>query len=177
MYKSIVLFALLVVFASCNNGTSEKVNPRQEKLDSIKTEESKLVDNINQPVNSISAEKLMELYLSYIKEFPSDSMSTEFMFKRAEILMNIQREKEAIQVLDSLILIYPESSLVPVSLHLKGFIWDDKLKSPEMARICFEQLVQEYPEHQLAQNAKDYLMILGMTPEEIIEKFDEKNSN
>ena len=126
------------------------------------------------PVDNAKATQLASLYAQFVAEFPEDSVSDKLLFKEAEILMNINRPKEAVAVIDSLITNYSDSRLLPQAMHLKGFIYDDKIHSPEMARIAFEALMEKFPNHELSKNASDYIKILGKTPEEVIKEFEQQ---
>lgn len=165
--KKIWLFAvLIVVISACTDH-------KQQKIDLIKGEEEKLFSDVTAPINLEKAQNLINQYSQFVAEYPEDTMSPVFIFKTAEIQMNTLKYKESLTTLDTLIEVYPDSKLVPMAMHLKGFIWDDKLHSVEMARICFEKLIEQYPDHQLSANAKDYLKILGLSPEEVIRRFEQ----
>ena len=166
MKKIIVLVFVLIAF-SCTN-------QRQQKIDMINTAENELMKLINEPVDNDKAADLVTLYSQFVVEFPKDSACSKMLFKEAEILMNINRSKEAVVVLDSLIKNYPESKLLPQAMHLKGFIYDDRLHSPEMAKISFEALIHQFPNHILSKNAADYIKILGKSPQEVIREFELK---
>lgn len=149
-------------------------NQRQQKLDKINAAEGKIMNMTTQPIDNSKATELVNLYAQYFKEFPQDSVSAKMLFKEAEILMNINSPKEAVSVIDTLIHYFPNDRLIPQAMHLKGFIYDDKLHSPEMARIAFEELIKRFPDHALSKNASDYIKILGKSPEEIIREFELK---
>jgi len=164
-----IIFVLLVALIgfSCTN-------QRQQKIDLINAAENELMTSATEPIDNAKAAELASLYAQFVTEFPKDSISDKLLFKEAEILMNINRPKEAVAVIDSLIANYSESRLLPQAMHLKGFIYDDKIHSPEMAKISFEALIKRFPEHELSKNAADYIKILGKTPEEVIKEFERR---
>jgi len=166
MRKITVILLFVIIGISCTN-------QRQQKLDAINVAESDLMNvATTTPVNNEKAAYLVELYEEFVKEFPQDSASPNMLFKAVEILMNIDHPKEAIAGIDSLIKNYPDYKLLPEAMHLKGFIYDDKLHSAEMARISFKELINKFPDHNLSKNAADYIKILGKTPEEVIREFE-----
>jgi outer membrane protein assembly factor BamD (BamD/ComL family) len=166
MKKYFSIFGLFFLLVSCTN-------QRQQKLDMIAAEENKLFNEMVAPANAHNTETIVSLYTAYVHDYPEDSLAPEFMFKKAQILMNTQRAKNAVQVLDTLIEQYPETPLLPQAMHLQAFIWDDKLGSSEMARISFERLIKRFPEHELSKNAQDYLQLIGLSDEEIIKRFQQ----
>ena len=166
MRKIIVILLFVLIGASCTN-------QRQQKLDAINAAENDLMNAAAAtPVNNEKASHLVKLYEQFVEEFPEDSAAPKMLFKAVEILMNTDHPKEAIVAVDSLIKKYPDYDLLPEAMHLKGFIYDDKLHSPEMARISFEALIKRFPDHNLSKNAADYIKILGKTPEEVIREFE-----
>lgn len=166
--KYLSLFIVLIALVSC-------VDKRQQELDLIKVAEDKAFEDITAPVSMEIADDIIAIYSSFVNDFPEDSLAPKFLFKTAEVYMNTDRPREAISILDTLIENYSDSKLLPQAMHLKGFIWDDRIHSAEMARICFEQLIKRFPDHDLSKNAEDYLKILGKSPEEIIQQFEESN--
>ena len=168
MKKIITILLIASIFSACSN-------KKQEKLAEVKKAESELFGNMSAPIDMKKAESIIVLYSSFVADYPDDSNSVAMMLKAAEISMNIGKPKDAIALLDRLILKYPSSEFVPKALHLEGFIYDDKLKNAEMSRKTFEKLIEKYPNHELSRNAKDYMTTIGKSEEEIIKEFEEKN--
>lgn len=166
---SVMLFSMLV-FSACTD-------PRQIQLDLIQAEEQKIAKAVNAPMDIEVAKRLIDLYSDYIATYPDDTLSPKYLFKTGEIQMNIGESQLAINSLDSLIQKYPNASLVPQAIYLQGFIWEDRIHSTEKARIAFESLIKQFPNHELSENAKLYIQVLGKSPEELIKEFEKADSS
>lgn len=172
--RKIFVFATLLLMVACSQPTT---NQKKELLNQIKNLEDSLFQSKDLAIDIKKANRMLGLYQDYSSSNLDDSISAVMLFKSAEIAMNIQKGPYAISALDTLLKHFPNHAIIPQALHLKGFIYDDLMGSPEMARISFEKLVHDYPNHKLAQNAKEYMKLLGKTPEEIIKSFEEKNKD
>ena len=64
---------------------------------------------------------------------------------------------------------YPESSQVPFSLFMQGFIYANMLSNFEKARKHYEQFLNKFSNHELAQSVQFELKYLGIEIQEIPE--------
>jgi outer membrane protein assembly factor BamD (BamD/ComL family) len=170
MKKILVLLTAILIFSGCTDR-------KTQKAEAINAAENELMHQDSLPVDVDKAGKLVVLYSEFVNDYPDDSLAPGMLFKEAEILMSINKPEKAVSVIDSLIAGYPDCDLLPQAMHLKGFIYDDKLGSTEMARISFEALIKRFPDHELSKNAEAYLKILGKSPEEIIKEFEKMNTD
>ncbi|MBN2745285.1 MAG: tetratricopeptide repeat protein [Bacteroidales bacterium] len=166
---TLMVFSFLV-FSACTDS-------RQKQLDMIEAEEQKIAQAINAPLDVEVAKRLIDLYTDFIANFPSDTLSPKYLFKIGEIQMNIGENQLAINSLDSLIHNYPLVDLVPQAIYLQGFIWEDRIHSTEKAKIAFESLIERFPDHELSENAKLYIQVLGKSPEDLIKEFEKADSS
>ena len=164
-----ILMLFILVFSACTD-------QRQQKIDLITGEEKQYFEQMTQPISTETVDRLVQLYAAFAADYPNDSLTPIYLFKEADLLMNTSRGLEAIQVLDTLIEKYDDPVLIPQAMHMKAFIYDDKLHRYEMARICYEALITKYPEHELSKNAEQYLPLIGLSDEELTKFFMEKNA-
>jgi tetratricopeptide (TPR) repeat protein len=112
------------------------------QLDVLKAATSKLIAN-----------DAMELSLLINDNMESDSTFGALgLFSRADLLAYRNRSDQALQMLDSIALLYPYSSLLDDVLYRKADIMIKKGKYPE-ADSLLEKLIREYPWDILADNA------------------------
>jgi len=64
---------------------------------------------------------------------------------------------------------YPESSQVPFSLFMQGFIYANMLSNFEKARSHYEEFLNKFSNHELAQSVIFELKYLGLEIQEIPE--------
>ena len=64
---------------------------------------------------------------------------------------------------------YPESSQVPFSLFMEGFIYANMLSNFEKARTHYEEFLNKFSNHELSQSVQFELKYLGIEIQEIPE--------
>jgi len=167
-----VLFMILgmMIFTSCEQ---QKPAVKAKNLrDEINNLQSVLFDNRNQTLDMVKADSMVLLYKKYAIEFPNDTMSAQYLFKAAEVEMGIDKNKNCIATLSLIQQRYPDNEIIPMVLHFKAFVYDDKLHDYDKARACLDELIEKYPENSLIENAKAYREMIGKDPAELFEKAD-----
>ncbi len=114
-------------------------------------------------------------YEKFAKERTNDPKIPEYLFKAAEIQRSLKNYKKAIEDYETIQTNYPDYEKTPHSTFLLGFIYENDLKDTDKAKAMYEQFLEKYPEHELADDVKFSLDNLGITPEEIIKRFEEQN--
>jgi TolA-binding protein len=89
--------------------------------------------------------------------------------------MNLPRTNETLKLISAYLKSYPESYQAGVAMFLEGFIYDQEIGDTARARLSYEQLINTYPEHDFADDAKNALNFLGKSPEELIQSFERQN--
>jgi TolA-binding protein len=69
---------------------------------------------------------------------------------------------------------YPNSKRAPFCLFMQGFIYENNLHSPEMAKKLYEEFMKKYPNNELAKDVKFALDNLGKSDEEIMNAIMDK---
>ena len=57
---------------------------------------------------------------------------------------------------------------------LATFVYDDQQHDLDKAREAYQQVIDQYPDSPFARDAEIAITQLGMTPEELIRKFEEQ---
>ena len=119
--KALVLFAFLLLLASCKNQTaskktvsSKKNSPlsRNELVSSIKQMEDSIMSLTNSPkpsakILSLSNIELINRLVSFHQAFPKDPYSAECLFKIHEKYSELQAPKKALDYGDTLLVNFP----------------------------------------------------------------------
>ena len=172
--KNLKLLSIFIIISGIIISCS---SPKEKSLKNIKTlEENLFADNIEN-FDMKKAEELLNAYTDFAKSFPDDENSDEYLFKAADISMNIGQYKKSIELLDKLITNYPDFEKIPECMHLRGFIYEDKLDNLGKAETSYRELIEKYPEHILAENAKACIENLGIPAEELIRRWEAKNDS
>lgn len=152
-------------------------NQQAEDLANIKTIEKELFDSVSVNPDVAKAQKLVDAYLKYSKDYPADTNCAGYLMKAAEISNNINKSQESIKIIDDLLTKYKDNQIAPIAMLYKATIFEEKLSDTASARIAYQQVIDNYPNTKLAEDAKACIDNLGKSLEEIIRSFEEKLKN
>ncbi len=167
--KHTIFILLVVALAACS--------PSKEKLqEQITNAETALFSN--DKGNFVFDEKLVQTaidaYQKYVATFPEDSLTPEYLFKKADLYRSIRNSEQAIVTYNLISEKYPKYEKAPYCLFLKGFIYENELNKTQEARKAYQTFLDTYPNHDLADDVAFSLNNLGKTPEQLIKEFEEQ---
>ena len=162
-----ILFSLLVavVMMSCGEKMSvEKINELESKVfakDAVVSAENVI--------------QLVDAYLLFAKQNPNDLQSPDFLFKALDVAVGVNAEgpQKAIDIADVLIEKYPDFEMTPMALFIKGFVYENMIGDLQNAEMTYRHFIEKYPNSPMVEDVKATLENLGLTPEELIRKFEE----
>ena len=164
-----ILLSLLVtaMMLSCGEKMSvEKINELEAKVftEGVSFEKENLI-------------QLVDAYLLFAKQNPSDSQSPDFVFKALDVAVgtSVETPQKAIEIADVLIEKYPDFEMTPMAMFIKGFVYENMIGDLQNAEKTYRQFIEKYPENPMLEDVKATLENLGLSPEELIRKFESKN--
>jgi TolA-binding protein len=184
---------LLILSASCGNSKSEKaIKAKEDSLRRQVYKDSKPVKEqfaatVKQAEERMKAAKsasydagianaLIKSYLDYANAFPNDTLSPDYIFRSAEIASSGGSYDQALILFKSVTDKYSRYKYVVEALYEEAMIYDSKLPGQtEKARIIYQQIIDDYPKHKLAEDAKIAIANLGKTDEQLVKEFEKKN--
>lgn len=184
---SFIALVLTAVFAwSCSSNSEESADgekkegfekkyTKSERLQIIDELQEKAFSNDSVMPKRALANDLMRNYFEYKNLYPKDSVSPEFLFKGGQVAMSIGKYHKAIEVFNVIYEGYPDYNKRVEALNLVAFNYDYNLKDRNQARKVYEFIVQNFPEHHLAEDAAARLTTLEMSDQELIEYFEKQN--
>ena len=98
-----------------------------------------------------------------------------FLFKAADISMNITKPLQSIDLLNRVMLNYPDFKKAPDCMFLKAFIYENQTHELEKAEKTYNEFLQKYPNNEFAPSAKASVENLGVPIETLIKSFENKN--
>jgi TolA-binding protein len=122
------------------------------------------------------ATELMELYIEKANSNPESEMAPDYLFKAAELAMNLGISQQALNLYNNVIYTYPDYEKAPECLFLLAFIYENTLQNYGKAKELYEMFLVKYPDHDFADDAQFSLQYLGKSPEELMREFEEKNA-
>lgn len=171
---AIVLFSI-VIFSCNHSNTSDTVNS------DAKTKHQNLIHGLETTMHSSASMNVAvgqiatQEYLKFVKAYPDDSVSADYLFKAGEIATAIQDYSTALQAYEQITAAYPKFRYVRESLYLQGFLLDNYLNDDAKAKTIYEKFLSTYSEGPYVQDAKAAIANLGKSDEELIEQFKKIN--
>ena len=167
MKRIFVLLLVTAVMLSCGEKMSvEKINELEAKVftEGVSFEKENLI-------------QLVDAYVLFAEQNPNDVQSPDFLFKALDIAVGVNAEgpEKAIKIADVLIEKYPDFEMTPMAMFIKGFVYENKLGDLQNAEITYRQFIEKYPDNPMVEDVKATLENLGLSPEELIRKFEEAN--
>tara|TARA_R110002111_G_scaffold140653_1_gene206790 strand:- start:76 stop:678 length:603 start_codon:yes stop_codon:yes gene_type:complete len=127
-------------------------------------------------VNKENAVLLMEAYVAFSERFNNRENADEYLFKAGEIAMGQEMTVEAIRHLTRLYDEFPRYEKRAYGLFLLGFVQENYSENLDEAKRIYELFLTEFPNHEMADDAKASIENLGKSPEQIIREFEIKDS-
>ena len=71
----------------------------------------------------------------------------------------------------------PDHERAPLALFYKATIVGDMLNEDENAKMLYQEFIDKYPDHPLAESAKESIKLQGKSLDEIVKEFEKKNKS
>lgn len=169
--RSILKCLTAIVFVAFATACS---NPHQDALDKIKKVEKDTFSE-NGLVQAENVDELIAAYENFANDFPTDSLSPDFLFKAGDVAMNTNRSNKAISLYKRIINEYGDYKKAPEALFLQAYVYENNLGRLDKAKAIYEAFLTKYPDNDFADDAEVSLKYLGKSPEELIEIFQKEN--
>ncbi|NNE25381.1 MAG: tetratricopeptide repeat protein [Saprospiraceae bacterium] len=128
----------------------------------------------NTGVNRQASLRFVDACEAYATAYHTSSAAPEYLFKAAEVAKSIRTFTKSLAIYDWIIEKYPDYNKTATSLFLKGFIIENNLGDDDKAREVYNEFLEKYPEHDLADDIEFLLENLGKTDEEILQMIEER---
>ncbi len=158
----------LLMWACANNPAvlQAKLKQMEERFDTAKEAPSKE-----------EAKQYIALTRQLASTSPADTLMPQRLFKAGGVAKSAGLFEEAFSLWDQLLKQYPQSTWAAPAAFVKGFTADTDLGDPLRAAAYFEAFLSDYPDSELAEQARLQLNILrnGQTPEDLIKNFEQNS--
>lgn len=149
----------------------EKVSVKE-----VKELESKVLAEGAKPTKE-EVIQLIDAYILFAEQNPDDVQSPDYLFRALDIAVGVNAEgpDKAIKIADMLIEKYSDFEMTPMAMYLKGFVYENIVGDLQNAEKTYRQFIEKYPESPMVEDVKATIENLGLSPEELIRKFEEAN--
>lgn len=173
--KKLIWAILPMVLWSCSAGLTPEQKAVEESKKNITKLESEVFSNPDQPIDAEKGKQLLGAYLDFSNIHRQDSMAPEYMFKAAEMAMNLRSFTNAIDILQNLRDGFPKFEKQPDVCNWIAFIYDFEINDKVKAREAYNDIITLHPNHRYADDARARLETIHMTDEEWMEWARQKN--
>ena len=122
------------------------------------------------------ANELVQAYIDYADKVKNDEESPGYLFKAANLAMNLNQPEKSLELFNRIIYQYPNYEKVPDCLFLMGFIYENQLQNYGKAKEIYESFLAKYPDHEFADDASISIQNIGKPLDELVKEFEAKNS-
>ncbi len=189
MIRLVIVSAVSIFLFSCSNSSEKDISVEQptiEKDTIIDTFEERAAevekysailfsDSLN--TNDEVALKLLNAYEEYIHYHSFETISMEYQFRAGELAKALNKPHVAIKHFNGLLERAPNHERAPLALFYKAMVIGDILLEHENAKRYYQEFIDKYPTHPLAESAKESIKLQGKSLEEIVKEFEKKNAS
>jgi TolA-binding protein len=185
---SAILFGLLFGTSCHSGGSADKANADSARIRAIrnaKPDKDQFKEAVRLAEEKIKASKVFDAqvaagaikaYIDYANEFPNDSISADYYFRSAGLATASGNYDQAILFYNTVADKYPTYKYVVEAIYQEAMIYDSDLPGQDpKAKILYEQVIRDYPNHKLAADSKVAIQNLGKSDEELVKEFEKKN--
>jgi TolA-binding protein len=186
--KWALVMALPVMMVACDGAEAEQdesqetqapivqsKEERQAEIAQMEQEIAGMAKRERTPMMDEKADLLLKRYRDYVIMNPRDSISAEYLFKAADLSLGVGRPEASINLLNRLNEDFPKFRKNVEMWLFKGFIYETYLNDYANATQTYQALIDRYPNHRLAADARASIENMTMSEEELLEKFKAKN--
>jgi regulator of sirC expression with transglutaminase-like and TPR domain len=170
--RTIVILSVLLFGISCKQDVAAYNTERIEILEAeLRSKES---------MDTTLGNALIIEYDAFVAAQPKDSMASEYLFKKAEVLKASNgRSLEASLAFQEVYTKYPYHAAAPKAM-LAMALYYEEMRSQDLAASTYQLFIDKYPSHPLANNARQLLDLLNNTEEteiQMVQKWKQAAQN
>ena len=164
-----IRFLCLALLSMVLIGCSSKQDARQKIQ---KAENALYGKNDEMDFKEKKVKNTIDAYTSFAKQYQNDSMAPEYLFKAADLYRLKDEPKKALTIYQKIRNKHKDFRKAAHCLFLQGFVYENEIGELNKAKKKYKKFIDNYPDHELADDARFSLENLGKSPEEIIDDFE-----
>jgi len=167
------LITFIVLCVSCSTIAEDKDLSCAERQVVVNSMESGLM--LDSEFDTLKVTKLIRKYAEFSNACPNDSLTPEYLTRRADLLRGIGKIHEAIKQLLSVHDGFPNYDRNVMCALLVGYLYENELGDDEMAEKMYRNVIELYPDSREAEISRQSIKHLGISPEDVVRSFQDIN--
>jgi tetratricopeptide (TPR) repeat protein len=190
MIKHIVISVFIIsVLVSCRQAeenSAEKKPGHEKTMQHAAPSRDSLVQHVTNmekelhkfdELETAKANSMIIAYVNFANHFKKDSLTPEYLFRAAELAMNVERSNDAIAYLTRISENYPDYKNMPFVIYYQGFIYDSMTGNDSLAKEYYTQFLETYPDHHRADEVRAMIRNLHKSDLELVHEFENRKDN
>ena len=161
----------ITLFWSCGN--QKEIKQMTLAIDEL---EALVLSDTSSLADLAKAQELIQAYENYANALPEDTISAEYLYRAAEIAMNLQMAGRAIEYYQRILNNFPDFDKRSYCLFLEAFVYENQMQQYETAEKLYLEFIEKYPEHPLADDAEVSVQNMGKSLEELIQSWESQEN-
>jgi len=165
----------LAVLAACSGTKNDADTERAALVVTIDSLEQAFFGN-EMSVDKELAAQLLQSYIKFTDTYPMDEHTPDYLYKGAGLARGVRLYSRSLQMYNRILADYPDFKKTVETYFLVAFTYDNDIKDVEAARAAYNVVIEKFPEHEFAEQARERLKTIDLTDEELIELFMQRNA-
>lgn len=157
---------------NANNDSLGDTLTKQQLLDSIRNEESKM--RASQEFVPQKAMGALRLYMDYANRFPNDSMTPEYLFRASDIALGLGEYQQQVDLLEIILDQHEYYDQYDAVCFAAALTYDQHLEKVnfggDRAIQLYEYVIEKYPQSSYAEASKTLKEFVGK-PDSVYDNF------
>jgi len=166
---TLIVIAFIIQLMSCVSNADDKDLSCAERLMAIKSMESVL--RLDSEIDTLKVTDLIKTYAKFSNSCPNDSLTPEYLTRRADLLRGIGKTREAIKQLLYVHDGFPNYERSVMCAFLVGYLYENELGDDEMAEKMYKNVIELYPDSREAEISRQSIKHLGISTEDVVKSF------
>ena len=186
VFISVIILSVLVSCRQAENNAGEKEQGHETTTQHAKPSRDSLVQHItsmekelhkSDELETTEANSMIVAYVNFANHFKKDTLTPEYLFRSAELAMNVNRFNDAVAYLTRISNNYPDYKNMPFVIYYQGFIYDSMIENDSLAETYYKQFLKSYPDHYRASEVEAMIENLHKSDLELVHEFEKNEAN
>ncbi|MFD1552126.1 hypothetical protein DNU06_00490 [Putridiphycobacter roseus] len=174
---AMIIGGLSLMFTAC---TPAKDN---EKVDNGEFDSAFFIGELRAIEDSISngipaqkhLVKALVLFQDYVNHFPTSKEAPDYLLRTSDLYLSVNNPNRSVDILNEIIKSYPNYKRLEAVYFNRANHVDFEIRDTSLAKTYYQEFLEKYPNSGLVNDANSRIENIGLSAEQLIEKFEAMN--